>query len=92
MSGHPPFGVQIILNGHDHVACDAGPAGIAFGKEDNSFTDANDPAGLTEVADTSLGASIKSRVDHCTVNERPRQTLGSMTSSEKCSELSAMTA
>ena len=21
MSGHPPFGAQVILNGHEHVAC-----------------------------------------------------------------------
>jgi hypothetical protein len=31
MSGHPPFGAQIILNGHEYVACQARRARIAFG-------------------------------------------------------------
>ena len=30
MSGHPPFGAQIILNGHEYVARQAEAAGIAF--------------------------------------------------------------
>ena len=30
MSGHPPFGAQIILNGHEYVARQAMVAGIAF--------------------------------------------------------------
>jgi len=32
MSGHPPFGAQVILNGHEYVACAAHAAGIAFTK------------------------------------------------------------
>ena len=35
MSGHPPFGAQIILNGHEYVACAARKAGIEFEKEGN---------------------------------------------------------
>ena len=38
MSGHPPFGAQIILNGHEYVARQAAAAGIAFGKDGNCFT------------------------------------------------------
>ena len=30
MSGHPPFGAQIILNGHEYVAAAARAAGIRF--------------------------------------------------------------
>jgi hypothetical protein len=52
MSGHPPFGAQVILNGHEHVACRARTAGIAFSKEGNCFTEISDPAGLARVADT----------------------------------------
>ena len=52
MSGHPPFGAQVILNGHEHVACRAHKAGIAFAKEGNCFTEVADPAGLARVADT----------------------------------------
>jgi hypothetical protein len=33
MSGHPPFGAQVIANGHEWVACQAQAAGIAFTKE-----------------------------------------------------------
>ena len=52
MSGHPPFGAQVILNGHEHVAVLAGQAGVGFRKEGNCFTEISDPAGLAQVADT----------------------------------------
>ena len=52
MSGHPPFGAQIILNGHEYVACQAKKEGIAFTKEGNCFTHISDAAGLARVADT----------------------------------------
>ena len=51
MSGHPPFGAQIILNGHEFVARQAAAAGIAFGKAGNCFTAVADPAGLARIAD-----------------------------------------
>lgn len=52
MSGHPPFGAQIILNGHEYVACQAQKEGIGFTKEGNCFTHMTDAAGLARVADT----------------------------------------
>lgn len=52
MSGHPPFGAQIILNGHEYVACQAQKAGIDFTKQDNCFTTITSAAGLAQVADT----------------------------------------
>ena len=52
MSGHPPFGAQIILNGHEYVACQAQQSGITFIKEGNCFTSISDAAGLARVADT----------------------------------------
>lgn len=52
MSGHPPFGAQVILNGHDYVACQARRAGLHFQKEDNCFTDVTDAAQLAQLADT----------------------------------------
>jgi hypothetical protein len=52
MSGHPPFGAQVILNGHEHVACAAQSAGIPFAKEGNCFTRVDDPQRLAQVADT----------------------------------------
>ena len=51
MSGHPPFGAQIILNGHEFVARQAAAAGIAFSKVGNCFTAVADPAGLARIAD-----------------------------------------
>jgi hypothetical protein len=51
MSGHPPFGAQIMLNGHEYVAGQAQAAGIAFSKVDNCFTAVADPAGLARIAD-----------------------------------------
>jgi hypothetical protein len=52
MSGHPPFGAQVILNGHEHVACAAQAAGIGFVKEGNCFTWITDPDGLAQIAET----------------------------------------
>lgn len=52
MSGHPPFGAQVILNGHEYVAARARAAGIGFTKEGNCFTRVADPAGLAQIADT----------------------------------------
>src|SRR5216684_5985833 len=52
ISGHPPFPAQVILNGHEYVACQARKAGIAFTKERNCFTAISDAAGLAKIADT----------------------------------------
>ena len=52
MCGHPPFTAQIILNGHEYVACQARKKGLVFSKEDNCFTDITDAAALGKVADT----------------------------------------
>jgi len=52
ISGHPPFPAQVILNGHEYVACQARKAGIDFTKEGNCFTHTPDAAGLARVADT----------------------------------------
>ena len=52
MSGHPPFGAQIILNGHEYLACTAQADGLSFTKEGNCFTSADDPGRLTQLADT----------------------------------------
>src|SRR4051812_18027131 len=52
MSGHPPFGAQVILNGHEYVAAAARAARIGFVKEGNCFTRIADPTGLAHIADT----------------------------------------
>jgi len=55
MCGHPPFPAQIILNGHEYVACQARNKGgepMEFIKEDNCFVHSRNPAGLQKVADT----------------------------------------
>jgi hypothetical protein len=52
MAGHPPFGAQIILNGHEYVACQARKVHLAFTKESNCFTHITNPARLAKIADT----------------------------------------
>jgi hypothetical protein len=52
ISGHPPFPAQVMLNGHEYVACRARRAGILFTKEGNCFTSISDAAGLARIADT----------------------------------------
>lgn len=51
ISGHPPFPAQVILNGHEYVACQARRRRIGFTKEGNCFTHISDAAGLGRVAD-----------------------------------------
>ena len=52
MSGHPPFAAQVILNGHEYVACTAHAAEVGFCKEGNCFTGIGDPERLAQIADT----------------------------------------
>src|SRR5882672_6162228 len=52
ISGHPPFPAQVMLNGHEYVACQARKSGISFTKEGNCFTHISDAAGLAKIADT----------------------------------------
>jgi len=52
MSGHPPFGAQVILNGHEYVASQGVKQGLSFLKEGNCFTQVQDVAGLARLADT----------------------------------------
>ena len=62
MSGHPPFGAQIILNGHEYVACQAQSAGIGFTKEGNCFTAVSDPAHLAQIAETLPDQTVAKRL------------------------------
>jgi hypothetical protein len=62
MAGHPPFGAQVILNGHEHVAAMAAAAGVKFGKEGNCFTEISDPPGLAQLADTLSNRSAIGRL------------------------------
>jgi hypothetical protein len=62
ISGHPPFPAQVILNGHEHVACQADKATIRFTKEGNCFTQISDAAGLAKIADTLSGPQTIGRL------------------------------
>jgi hypothetical protein len=52
LSGHPPFGAQVIANGHEWVACQASRQGIDFAKDGNCFTAITNTQALAAVADT----------------------------------------
>src|SRR5260370_15926832 len=52
MAGHRPFGAQVMLNGHEYVACRAMKTGLNFSKEGNCFTQITDAARLARIADT----------------------------------------
>jgi hypothetical protein len=52
MSGHPPFGAQVILNGHEWVACQARKQQLDFAKDGNCFTRITNAPALAAVADT----------------------------------------
>jgi len=50
--GHPPFGAQIMLNGHEYIDRQARKKSIDFIKEGNCFTHIKDAYRLSLVADT----------------------------------------
>ncbi|MCH7685676.1 MAG: hypothetical protein IH899_03170 [Planctomycetes bacterium] len=50
---HPPFAVQVALNGHESAARQA----IPFVKEANCFTDSSNLAGLEKIAETLRSTS-----------------------------------
>jgi hypothetical protein len=52
LSGHPPFGGQIILNGHEYVASQGMKQGLGFTKEGNCFIQVDSAVELAKVADT----------------------------------------
>jgi hypothetical protein len=54
MCSHPPFGAQIMLNGHESVARRAQREGVAFAKTGNCFTEMADARRLAQIAETSF--------------------------------------
>jgi len=52
LCGHPPFGAQIVLNGHEYVARQIQKENLDFAKEGNCFTQILDATRLAQVADT----------------------------------------
>jgi hypothetical protein len=53
MSGHPPFGAQVILNGHEYVARAGQKQGVQFAKEGNCFIDIIGQANNSQTTDAS---------------------------------------
>lgn len=62
VSGHPPFGAQIILNGHEYVARQARKENIGFTKDGNCFTHVSDAGRLAQVADTLCAPDMIGRL------------------------------
>ena len=56
VSGHPPFGLQISLNGHEWVQRQAQKQAISWVKEGNCFVSGSDLAGLSRLAEGLDGA------------------------------------
>jgi hypothetical protein len=63
MSGHPPFGAQVILNGHEYVAFQARKAGVTFHKEENCFTEVDAVTHLAQLADTLCAKEIVGQLE-----------------------------
>lgn len=61
MSGHPPFGIQVMLNGHEWTARQAHKQGISIEKEGNCFVGSSFQA-LDQLADTWHDARTIGRV------------------------------
>lgn len=49
--GYPPFSAQVMLNGHEYVACRARKVRLQFKKEGNCFVEVSNATGLAKVAD-----------------------------------------
>lgn len=52
MCGYPPFGAQVIANGHEWVERQARNQSLSIYKEDNCFTGGNDFQALNQIAKT----------------------------------------
>jgi hypothetical protein len=63
MSGHPPFGAQVMLNGHEYVACQARKEHLQFTKEGNCFIQISDVTRLAQIADTLSSPDIIGRLN-----------------------------
>jgi hypothetical protein len=57
MSGHPPFGAQILLNGHEWLERQARKEAICYSKEGNCFVGGSDLAALNHLAVGLEGSS-----------------------------------
>jgi hypothetical protein len=62
ISAHPPFGAQIMLNGHEWVERTARAQGIAVTKEGNCFTEVPDPQALNQLAETLFSSESTGRL------------------------------
>jgi len=62
MSGHPPFGLQISLNGHEWVQRQAQKRAIGWVKEGNCFVGGSDLAGLNRLAEQLDGSQGLARL------------------------------
>ncbi|MBI4611842.1 MAG: hypothetical protein HY726_22865 [Candidatus Rokubacteria bacterium] len=62
LSGHPPFGVQVMLNGHEWVERRARKKGLAAVKEGNCFVGGSDVRALDRLADALCDAHSIGRV------------------------------
>jgi hypothetical protein len=62
VSGHPPFGAMVILNGHEYVARQAGIAGLEFEQESNCFVEIANPADLNQIAETLCAEHIEGQL------------------------------
>jgi hypothetical protein len=62
MSGHPPFGLQISLNGHEWVQRQAQKQAISWVKEGNCFVGGSDLAGINRLAQRLDGAQGLARL------------------------------
>jgi hypothetical protein len=62
MSGHPPFGAQIILNGHEYVAVQARQNQLPCAKEGNCFVEISDATRFAQLADTLSEPATEGRL------------------------------
>jgi len=58
MAGHPPFGAQVILNGHEYVSRQAEQMGVTFNKTGNCFTDIMGSSNGQQPAETRCSTDI----------------------------------
>ena len=60
MCGYPPFGAQVVLNGHEWVQCQARRRGWRFCQEGNCFVEGSDFGKVDRLAVRLLGPELES--------------------------------
>ena len=87
MSGHPPFGAQVIINGHEYVARRAAKEGIELVQDGNCFIDIMNDTSTEQQTVTGRENSVVGSLDSVDVMSGVTQIADTLSSHEAIGQL-----